>query len=311
MSVASGALVGLVAGGGLVLAVSRLPFLRRPTLDDRVAPYVRDVTGPSWPQSDSVIRPLPALIKVFGPAVEEAATRLERLLGGTASVRRRLDAAGQDRSVQAFRVEQVLAGAAGLGVALLVSLFVLAGGGADRPIVVLIICAVGVLIGLLGRDYALSRAAVARERRILAELPVVAELLALSVAAGEGPVAALERMARTSQGDLAGELGRALRDARAGTPLVTALDGIARRTNVSALARFTDGFVVALERGTPLAEVLRAQAEDAREAGRRALLEAGGRKEIAMLFPVVFGILPVTVVFALFPAFFALTVVAP
>ena len=61
--------------------------------------------------------------------------------------------------------------------------------------------------------------------------------------------------------------------------------------------------VVAVERGTPLAEVLRAQAQDVREAGRRALMEAGGRKEIAMMVPVVFLVLPVTVLFAVFPGF--------
>jgi tight adherence protein C len=60
---------------------------------------------------------------------------------------------------------------------------------------------------------------------------------------------------------------------------------------------------VAIERGTPLADVLRAQAVDVREAGKRALLEAGGRKEIAMIVPVVFLVLPVTVLFALFPGF--------
>jgi tight adherence protein C len=63
---------------------------------------------------------------------------------------------------------------------------------------------------------------------------------------------------------------------------------------------------VAIERGSPLADVLRAQATDAREAGKRALLELGGKKEIAMMVPVVFLILPVTVLFALFPGFFAL-----
>ena len=74
-----------------------------------------------------------------------------------------------------------------------------------------------------------------------------------------------------------------------------------------ALARFVDGVVVAAERGTPLAEVLRAQAADVREAGRRALLEAGGRREIAMLVPVVFVILPTTVVFALYPGLVGIT----
>ena len=69
------------------------------------------------------------------------------------------------------------------------------------------------------------------------------------------------------------------------------------------LRRFVDGVVIAVQRGTPLADVLRAQAQDVREEGRRALMEAGGRKEIAMMVPVVFLILPVTVLFAVFPGF--------
>jgi tight adherence protein C len=67
---------------------------------------------------------------------------------------------------------------------------------------------------------------------------------------------------------------------------------------------------VAVERGTPLAEVLRAQAVDVREAGKRALLESAGRREIGMMIPVVFFVLPVTVVFALFPGFYGLQLVA-
>jgi tight adherence protein C len=150
-----------------------------------------------------------------------------------------------------------------------------------------------------------------RERRLLAEFPAIAELLALAVAAGEGPAAALERVVRTTRGELSKELGRAMAEARVGASLASALDGLARRTTLPALSRFTEGFAVALERGTPLADVLRAQADDVREAGRRALLEAGGRREIAMLVPVVFGILPVTVLFALFPALLGLTVIVP
>ncbi len=68
--------------------------------------------------------------------------------------------------------------------------------------------------------------------------------------------------------------------------------------------------VVAIERGTPLADVLRAQAVDVREVGKRALLEAGGRKEISMMVPVVFLILPITVMFALYPGLVTLTSLA-
>jgi tight adherence protein C len=46
---------------------------------------------------------------------------------------------------------------------------------------------------------------------------------------------------------------------------------------------------------------------DARESSRRALIEAGGRKEIAMMVPVVFLVLPISVLFVLFPGFYGLS----
>ena len=67
------------------------------------------------------------------------------------------------------------------------------------------------------------------------------------------------------------------------------------------IERFIGGVLIALDRGTPLADVLRAQAQDVREMGRRELMEAAGRKEIQMMVPLVFGILPLTVIFAVFP----------
>lgn len=56
-----------------------------------------------------------------------------------------------------------------------------------------------------------------------------------------------------------------------------------------------------VERGTPLADVLRSQAQYVREAGRRSVMEEGGKKEIAMMVPVVFLVLPVTILFAIYP----------
>ncbi len=119
--------------------------------------------------------------------------------------------------------------------------------------------------------------------------------------AGEGAVGALERVVRLSHGELSTELGRALSDARAGANLPAALQGVADRTGLVSLARFVDGIIVAVERGTPLGEVLRAQAQDVRETGRRTIMEEGGKKEIAMMVPVVFFVLPVTILFALYP----------
>lgn len=299
-----GAAVGLAAGGGLALAASRAPALRRPSLDERLAPYLRDSTRPSRLLSrERTLTPFPTLERIVGPVLADAGALIERVLGGAVSARHRLEQSGRGMSLEEFRAEQVLWGGGGLLAGLAVSLFVVADSG-FRPVPLLVLCLVTTAFGVLARDRWLSHEVSVREERMMAEFPTIAELLALAVAAGEGAVGALERVTKISQGELARELGRALADARAGASLVHALQGIATRTNLPPLARFVDGVAIAVERGTPLAEVLRAQAVDVREAGKRALLEAGGRKEIAMMVPVVFLVLPVTVLFALFPGFF-------
>ncbi len=52
--------------------------------------------------------------------------------------------------------------------------------------------------------------------------------------------------------------------------------------------------------------MLHAQALDAREDAKRSLIEQAGRKEIWMLFPLVFLILPLSILFAVFPGIFML-----
>ena len=168
----------------------------------------------------------------------------------------------------------------------------------------------GVVIGLLGRDWWLSRQLAQREAAMLAEFPVLADLLALAVVAGEAPQDALARVCRLTGGELARDLEAALARARTGVPLTSALSGVAEETTLEPFARFIQGVVVGIERGIPLADVLRAQAVDVREIGKRALLDAGGRKEISMMVPVVFLILPVTVLFALYPGLLTLTSMA-
>ncbi|MFI6832110.1 type II secretion system F family protein [Kribbella sp. NPDC050241] len=305
-----GGLVGVLFGLSLLLVVRRLPFLRRPSVDDRIAPYLRDLGGPEVflgvVDSSS---PFYAIVRLFGPSLRAGAGRLERLLGGAASIRRRLSRAGIERSVEEFRIEQVLWGTAAFGAGLVVSI-VAVSFGVGNPVGMLVFCGLLGVLGVLARDTYLSTQVRRRERRLLAALPTVAELLALSVAAGEGPAAALDRVARSCRGELADELQRVLGETRAGETLVRALDGLADRTGLLALSRFADGLAVALERGTPLADVLRAQAGDIREAGRRELIESGARREVAMMVPVVFLVLPVTIAFAFYPGAVGIRLIA-
>lgn len=242
-----GALLGAVAGLGLVLVASSAVLARRPDLGVRVLPYVRDL--PAVADRVPSARSAGPFRAVFGPALTSAAAAVERLLGGAASVRRRIDRAALPITAHDFRVEQVLWGLAALG--------------------------------------------------------------SLAVAAGEGPVSALDRVSTRCRGAMADELRGVLADVRTGTPLSQSLDSLAARTGLPAVARFAEAVAVAVDRGTPLAAVLHAQAADAREAGRRALLETGARREVLMMVPVVFLILPVTVLFAFWPGLVGLRLVTP
>ncbi len=296
-----GAGLGFLLGLGLLLVWWRLPRNRRHGLADRVLPYLRDTPVPSRLLRDE--RGSTGALGILArPLLRDLGRGIERVMGGEAAVRSRLLRAGETPDVDRFRAEQVLWGVAGAvagaGFGIVV---VLSRGSSVAPVVLL--TGIGLGLGITGRDYLLSVRATRRERRMLAEFPTVAELLALAVGAGEGAVGALDRVCRLSHGELADELRRCLADARAGANLPAALHGLADRTGLPSLRRFVDGVVVAVQRGTPLADVLRAQAQDVREEGRRALMEAGGRKEIAMMVPVVFLILPVTVLFAVFPGF--------
>ena len=311
MSALLGAGLGAVAAGGALLAASSTPWARRPRLDDRLAPYLRDAPRPSRLLAESTsATPFPVLERLLRPVLADAARLVERWLGGSTGVRRRLEQLGTATTLEQFRAEQVLWGGAGLAVALALGLLGVATGSGGGPVALLASAVVLTLGGVLARDRWLTTQVQRREERMLEEFPTVAELLALAVTAGEGPVGALERVHRISAGELSRELGRALAEARAGASLVQALEGIAGRTSLTPLARFVDGVAIAVERGTPLADVLRAQAVDVREAGKRRLLESAGRREIAMMVPVVFLVLPVSVVFALFPGFYGITLVA-
>ena len=306
-----GAVAGAGGGLGLLLVLSRLLVIRRPQLALRVLPYVQDVPrlGASGP------RPAPASGSaargVFGPMLGAAAGAVERVLGGSESVRRRLERADLDATVPDFRVEQVLWGLAGFAIAAGYGVLRAISNPGAGPVAALILCFVAFAVGVLARDNHLSGQVRRRERRIIAEFPTIAELLALAVAAGESPVTALERVVRRSGGELSADLGRVLAAIRTGEPVASAFDQLAARSGLPLVARFAQGVAVAVERGTPLADVLHAQAADVREAGRRELIEVAARREVFMMVPVVFLVLPITILFAFWPGVVGLSLTTP
>ena len=261
--------VGILAAGGIAFVCAAW-CARRPSFAARVA-------------QGRVSEEAPSPLTTWARRMSAAA--LESLGSTTESVARRLALAGMAPEVSVFRLRQALAGIAGLVLACLV-LTARPASSLRASILPLCACAlIGSLLGVAGMDRFLTFRAHARQRAIDVAVPDCAELLALAVAAGESMTA--------------GHI-------RNGTPSVRALADLVDRTESPALTRLSRTLTTAIERGSPLASVLHDQARDQRERSLAALMEEGGRREIAMLVPVVFLILPVTVMFALYPGLVAL-----
>lgn len=300
-----GAGIGLIGGAGFWL-ISWTWARQRFTLMERIAPYLRDQPRTSRLLQENVATPFPTLARIAAPLLNDVTAVLEKLGSTTTTVEKRLRQSGSRNTVEHFRLEQVAWATVGLAFALVLALASMARG--TNPVAALLLVAMGAVLGATLRDHELSRAARRRQQRIIAELPDFAEMTALAVAAGENPVAALDRVSRISSGALAAEVADVVAQTRTGSSLGAALAALSANAASTELARFADSIVVATDRGTPLAEVLRSQAQDIRENSRQRLMEVGGSKEIAMMVPVVFMILPVTVLFALFPGLAVLEV---
>ncbi|WP_104052522.1 MULTISPECIES: type II secretion system F family protein [unclassified Arthrobacter] len=294
--------LGISLGASLWFAVLRVPWLRPVTFSERIAPQLR--TGGQGsrllivPAGD--LTPFGPLQRILRPALHLAVRRLNRINPVTRDLERRLERAGQGLSVLDFRAEQVVWTGGGFLCGGVASVWL---ASMDRLGVAGVIfgTVMGAVLGFVLRDYRLSSQISSRETRMLAEFPSLAEMMALAVGAGESANGALERIARTAHGELAGEFARILGETRSGVPLTNALQHFSDRVRLAPLSRFVDGLTVAIERGTPLADVMRAQSQDVRDLAKRELMESAGKKEIAMMIPLVFGVLPLTVLFSIFP----------
>lgn len=151
-------------------------------------------------------------------------------------------------------------------------------------------------------DRHLSSLVKKRRDLIEAEFPAIIEMLTLAIAAGETPIGAFARIVDRSESYLAKEFESVVHQVRNGRPFHEALDQMSRSLKSPSIRRFIDALVMALVRGAPIVEVLYRHVAEARIAQRNLIMDKAGKAETTMMIPIVFMILPISVLFALWPS---------
>jgi len=144
-----------------------------------------------------------------------------------------------------------------------------------------------------------------RNETKLSELAVSAEfgdLLAVALVSGQNPRASIEVISDFLPNYFRDGILKAIRENAFGKPLMIALNEMCESSQIKVLKPLINQMETALERGTPLAEVSRVFANDQRLKFRNLLTKQAASKEVSMLFPVVFVVLPSVLAVAMYPA---------
>jgi len=145
-----------------------------------------------------------------------------------------------------------------------------------------------------------------KESEINEELVNILQMLSIMISAGESPMMALRYISQRSVGYIPTLIKQSFSKYESGNNLTQTLEYIAAATGSSAVRRLTNSIQIAIQRGTPILDVLNNQVQSLNKQINLALLKKSGKSEITLLIPVVFLILPVSISFAIWPSIYSL-----
>jgi tight adherence protein C len=158
-------------------------------------------------------------------------------------------------------------------------------------------------VGFLAPDMFVSFKARGRREVVRAELPDALDLLAVSVEAGLGFDAAIQKLTEHMDGPLVEEFALSLSEMRIGETRQHALEKMVQRVQAPELASFVRAIIQADQLGISLGRILRVQATDTRNKRQAAAEERAMKAPIKMLFPTALFIFPAMFIVILGPAF--------
>jgi tight adherence protein C len=232
---------------------------------------------------------------------QRRAVRIGRRISGADTaerIRRKLDLAGNPPGWTVDRVlsGKVIGAIAGLIGGLAFSLMI---GGPTLKVIVVVGVAVA---GFFAPNLYLYQKAHERAQRLEKDLPDAIDLLTISVESGLGFDAAVQQVARNTEGPLAEEFSRVLREMQIGQGRADALRALGERTNVADVRTFVGAMVQADSFGIPIAQVLRVQSAEMRVKRRQRAEEKAQQVPVKITIPLIFCILPTLFIAVMGPA---------
>jgi tight adherence protein C len=151
---------------------------------------------------------------------------------------------------------------------------------------------IGVVFGWFGPELLLRSKTQSRQKQIQRTLPDALDLLVISVEAGLGFDAAIQRLVDKRSDALALEFARVIAEMRVGRARRDALKDMAQRTGVPDLNNFVGAILQADQLGVSITRVLSIQAEQMRTLRRQRAEEKAAQLQLKMLFPLAIFIFP-------------------
>lgn len=162
-----------------------------------------------------------------------------------------------------------------------------------------------IMLGIIGYflpDFLLNVWKNQRRDRILKSLPDMLDMLSVSVEAGLGFDAALQKVTEKIEGPLSREFQQTLNEIKIGKPRREALKDLSVRVEVDDVSTFISSLIQADQLGVSIANVLRVQSDQVREKRSQRAEEKAQKAPVKMLIPLVFFIFPAIFVVLLGPA---------
>ena len=144
------------------------------------------------------------------------------------------------------------------------------------------------------------------QNKLNEELSSILRMCSIMISAGESPIGSLKYIADRSYGVLPQLISKEIGNLASDGNLLKTLDYLAATSGSKQVKRVGNSLQVAINRGSPLLQVIQNQVLSINKEIHSQLLKKSGQSEIALLIPVVFLILPVSILFAIWPSIYGL-----